>query len=265
MNDLISVLVDAAEYVDDFGYQSAVKLRDRREPGYRAKTEAELRLLRIMARIFRRQKEKLRAWLESRIIKADKPPLPDDDYYLPDDADTADLVRELTKALQGGITLFGQAVGIPIDYTMSNTEASRYAQRYAYDLIRNVNQTTRDTVRNAITQYVEVPGFTIGDAMALMPFGEERAMRVAVTEITRAYAEGQRMAGEELEKEFPDLEITKTWYTNNDDLVCPLCGPLNGTTVSFREPFDIDEDGNEVDMPPRHVSCRCSATVTTKI
>jgi hypothetical protein len=270
MPDIADTLVDAAEYVEAWGVKSAVKLRDRREPNYREKTAAELRLMRVMARIFRKQKAKVQAWAEQSLsfAKADKAPMPPDTAFNPDDEDTAELIRQLTEALKGGVSLFGQSVGVQIDYTLTNAEALRYARQYAYDLVANINQTTRDAIQKAITSFIETPGFTIGDAMGMMPFSEERAMRIAVTEITNAYANGQRMAGEELRREFPDVPITKTWNSNADDLVCPVCAPLDGQTVGMDEKFQSKQDNGEVielDWPAAHVNCRCWASVSTDI
>jgi len=261
MADIVETLLDAAEYLESYDIQSAVKLRDKREPGRREKTAAELRLMRIMARAFRKQAKKVRAWLEAyypMAVKTD--PVPPDTVFFWDDDDQAALVRELTKALQGGISLFGNAVGVQIDYTLTNVEAALAARRYAYNLIKNVTDTTRAAVRNAVSQFVNTPGFTIGDAMNMMPFGEVRAEMVAVTEVTRAYAEGQKLAGEELKKEFPDLAIVKKWFTNNDDIVCDICGPLDGVTVLLDEMFP-----GELEEPPAHPRCRCWTSVTTDI
>ena len=73
------------------------------------------------------------------------------------------------------------------------------------------------------------------------------------------------MAGEQLAKEYPDVKVKKQWFTNNDDLVCELCGPLNGKEVDIDEPFYPPEDDYQDGNPPRHVNCRCWTTQYTDI
>jgi SPP1 gp7 family putative phage head morphogenesis protein len=100
----------------------------------------------------------------------------------------------------------------------------------------------------------------MGDIVARLPFGEERAWMIATTETTSAYARGQRMAGEALRKEYPDVDVVKQWFTNNDDLVCPICGPLDG------EEIDMDDDFTTgIADPPAHPNCRCWISYRTRI
>jgi len=73
------------------------------------------------------------------------------------------------------------------------------------------------------------------------------------------------LAGQDLKEEWPDVRVVKTWETNNDDLVCDICRPLNGVEVEIDEPFVNDETGDEFDCPPGHVNCRCWMDSTTDI
>jgi hypothetical protein len=104
---------------------------------------------------------------------------------------------------------------------------------------------------------------TIGDVMERLPFGEERALRVAVTETTRAYAEGEKLAGQQLKEEHPGVQVIKTWYTNADDLVCDICGPLDGAEALLDE--DFISAGEAIDAPPAHVNCRCWMSTSTRL
>ena len=82
---------------------------------------------------------------------------------------------------------------------------------------------------------------------ALAPlFGDARARRIAVTEVTRLFARGNQMAWEET----GFVNMVK-WNTAEDELVCPVCRPLDGTMIGIG---DIDA------MPPAHVNCRCYIT-----
>ena len=171
----------------------------------------------------------------------------------------------LQEAARHGVSLFGKNSRIQIDWTLTNQRAAEWAREYVYDLIKDIDDISRLALQSAISQFVETPGMTIGDVMDMLPYDDERAQRVAVTEITRAYASANQMAGEDLKKEFPDVRVTKMWFTNNDDLVCDLCGPLDKTEVgideNFYEPEDSYQDGN----PPRHVNCRCWTDTNTAL
>ena len=101
--------------------------------------------------------------------------------------------------------------------------------------------------------FVSTPGFTIGDATRMLPFTKQRAQRIAVTEITRAYAEGQLRVAEQLMEDYPDLRTVRTWYTNNDGLVCPVCRQMNEVTVLADRKFPP----LGFDAPPAHPNCRC--------
>jgi hypothetical protein len=235
--------------------------RDKREPGRRDKTLTELAIETIIKRVFRKQQKQVID--KAQYLKA-TPIVPgldfEDDW---DEGDEAELIAELTKAAKKGILLSGFS---QIDPTIINVEAAKWARKYAGMLIKDLNSTTRSVLRDAVAMFVETPGFTIGDLMSMLPFSESRALSIAVTETTNAYAEGNRMAGLEMQKEFPDVPITKIWFTNNDDRVCDICGPLEGMEILLDEGFTTEDDKTEGLMgPAAHVNCRCWIEYSTRI
>jgi SPP1 gp7 family putative phage head morphogenesis protein len=238
-------------------------VRDKREPGRLPKQKAEDKLYASVRRHFKRQADKIRGRLE--ILAPERKAIIDttflDDDSLWDDPDwDAELVKLLTKAAQDGISLFADAITIGMDYTATNTDAAKWARQYTYDLIKGIDDTTREAVRSAISGFIETPGMTIGDVMDALPYGEIRAQMIATTEITRSYAQGNQLAGEAMKKEWPDVEVVKKWYTNNDDRVCDICGPMDGEEVPIDEPFSSGDD-----QPPAHVNCRCWTASRTRI
>jgi len=183
-----------------------------------------------------------------------------------DEDELALLIQLLTKNTKDGINLFGQSTGIDIDYTMTNAEAAEWARKYAAKFIKEIDDTTQSALQQAIIAFVETPGFTIGDVMDALPYDEQRALRIAVTEVTKTYAQGQLMAGDQLKKEFPDVRIVKRWYTNNDDLVCDICAPLDGMEIDIDDGFTTEEGSNEgLDSPPAHPNCRCWIDTSTAL
>ena len=138
-----------------------------------------------------------------------------------------------------------------VDWELSNNAASDWAVSHVGELVRGITDTTRDRIRVEVANFVQNKE-TIGQLKKRLtsPFGEERAHMIAVTETTRAYAEGNMAAWKE--SGFID---GKRWNTNRDELVCPLCGPLDDEVVPLNSDFS---DGTH--LPPRHPRCRCWTT-----
>ena len=259
--------------LNDLGYSlpDSLKRRDKREPGRDLKESIEDRLQMIIRRYFKRQQARIMERLEmsfpnrkDRIL----PPIPIDDIIdgENDDEFMADIVKVIGLATTSGVNLFKEAITIGLDYTLINDKALDFARTYAYDLINKnkggIDATTRDSVSNAIQRFIDTPGQTLGDTMNQLSssFSLERARMIAVTETTRAFAEGNKIAGLEMKEKFPDVKVVKTWETNNDDRVCDICGPLQGEEVEIDEPFSSGDD-----KPPAHINCRCWHLVSTKI
>ena len=80
-----------------------------------------------------------------------------------------------------------------------------------------------------------------------------RARQIATNEMQRALQHGEKVFWQQADATGQvDLEkVTKTWFTVNDDDVCPICEPLHGETVPF------DGSWGEFAEPPAHVECRC--------
>lgn len=150
-----------------------------------------------------------------------------------------------------GVKAIPPRVGVgAIDWTAANTDALQWAIEYGYSLIRGIVDTTRAQVAREIRYFID-NSITIGQLrdrlMAGNLFSRARAERIAVTETTRAYAEGNTAAWRA-----SGVVEGREWMTAVDELVCPLCGPLHGKIAKLNEPFP-----GGIDNPPRHVSCRC--------
>lgn len=77
-------------------------------------------------------------------------------------------------------------------------------------------------------------------------FNRVNARRIARTEIIHAHAEGQLDSFDEMGLE--EVTVMAEWATAKDDLVCPLCLPLDGVVLTVKEARGI---------LPRHPNCRC--------
>lgn len=238
--------------------------RDDDEPGVERKMRFQRLVAAAIARDFRRKARALRDLL-ARTPQAAKAGAWEDDLLRL--LQKSDLERELTRlfgaAALDGVALLGESVRVSVDLSGANVEAATWARKYVGQMLRDVNKTTRDVVRRAVTYYVTTPGVTLGDAMKLMPFDAMRARRVATTEITRAYAQGNQIGADALAQQFPGLRVVKKWWTNRDSRVCPICAPLHGTTVANDESFTATDDG-PVFQPPAHPNCRCWTSFNTE-
>lgn len=253
-------LVALLHQADQVLYQAATKSRDTREPGRAGKNRSETEIQTALEQHWARQKRLIRAALER------------GDTTLPDFADStgqlqADLVAILTESLLRGGELFANMTTLGFDPTLINADAAAYAQRAAFDLVKAIDTQTVAALQQQISNFVTTPGYTLGNVIDNLPFSQPRSQLVATTEITRAYAEGNRLAGEKLQQQYPDVQVIEIWYTNNDSLTCPICGPLNGKSVKLNEKFKVRVGSQtlELDRPPAHPGCRCWTTTTTNI
>lgn len=141
--------------------------------------------------------------------------------------------------------MLSQPVGV--DWGLVNQEAVRWASEYTYRLVTDINNTSRRTLRQAVSAYFEKDQTRKELEQAIVHlFGPTRSEMIAVTEITRASVMGEQQIAAELRK--MGIEMIPVWQTNNDERVCSICGPLH----------DQDMVGEyEGVYPPAHPRCRC--------
>ena len=258
-------LVNAVRRVVDALEVKTLAAFDPNDPGAKVKAQFMRKFAALIQRRFDRQagmvEAKIQAYYPGHPLKAAPTQLGLwDDPDLWDDLELADMVMVMHDAALSGIDIFKSEIGVGIDYTLVNKGAVDWARKYAGQLVKEIDSTTREVIQSSVAAFANTPGMTLADAMAMMPFDTERAQRIAITETTRAYATANILAGQQLKAENPDLKVTKTWFTNNDDRVCDICGPLDGKEVEIDESFD-----GENDQPPAHPNCRCWTSTGTRI
>lgn len=171
---------------------------------------------------------------------------------------TEDAPGPLVKLIQAGMAA-GQAAiahgsaanpqrapkgkAIEVDWNLLAHEARDFAQQYLFNLIRNIDDTTRNAVQSAIAKWIES-----GEGLDKLKetlngvFNDEtRAALIAQTESTRAYAEGSK-------ERYRRADVSMVnWDTVHDDAVCPACQAL------------LDSNPHELNSvaPPQHPGCRC--------
>lgn len=154
-------------------------------------------------------------------------------------------------------------VGFGFDYTMSHTAARDWALQHTDEVITGMAQSTSRGVGQAVGKWIDnkEPLQSLIDDIKKVYFAPERAQMVAVTETTRAYAEGNRTAYQD-----SGIVVRWEWRTNNDEIVCPICGPLNGKQLGLEASNDwrgylpdeiVRMAKKPINGPPAHPNCRC--------
>lgn len=163
-----------------------------------------------------------------------------------------ELARELIEIILRGISNGLEGLPVPvqlsIDWSLVSQNAAAYIDRLTLEYIGGITDTTRAET------LAEIEGWLLeGDSLPVLTdrltpiFGEARAGRIAATETTRLFAEGNQVAWQASQ-----IVSGKRWMTARDDLVCPICGPLAGTVAPLQGQFR-----GGYDHPPAHVNCRC--------
>lgn len=180
------------------------------------------------------------------------------------------VLRMLLAGAQQGESILPPELRVLIDWDVFNEQAIEYLRGYDYNLIQGITDTTRKQTVKAIDAWLKEQdpeqwqrgGQEIGewiksgkrlDALVskLEPiFSADRAKRIAVTEVTRVYAEGNTKAWQAT-----GMVQARKWQTARDERVCPICGPLHNTIADLGMPFYAD--GVPLDNPPAHPRCRC--------
>lgn len=143
------------------------------------------------------------------------------------------------------------ATSFNIDWELANLTAAEWAQQHGAMLVSGLSGTTRARVAAEVRAFVE-------NALSLSElrerimdietgvFSAARAQTIAVTETTRAFAEGNVAAWQQ-----SGVIQAYEWDTANDEITCPICGRLAGMRVPMGQGF------GRYGRPPAHPNCRC--------
>jgi len=144
-----------------------------------------------------------------------------------------------------------EVLGIVVDWTLVNTAASEWARTYTFSLVKGITETSKTALQTQLSNWIEA-GEPLPELFKRLDpvYGPVRAEMIGVTEATRAYAEGNTLVWEKSE-----VIEARQWQTAADELVCPICAPLQGQVAKLGEPFP-----GGIMNPPAHVRCRCWVT-----
>lgn len=137
--------------------------------------------------------------------------------------------------------------------SIAQDQFDAFVSQYALSTAATITETSRRHAIDAISQWAGTgkPLDDLVDALTPM-FGANRARMIAVTETTRAVAEGNLAAWRQEEV------WGKRWMTVQDDRVCPICAPLDGMIVELESNGFTTEIGDiGLTAPDAHIGCRC--------
>jgi len=151
------------------------------------------------------------------------------------------------------------AIGIGINWALVNNEVLNWARNWAAEEVTKITTTTRKMVQDKVTEWIGSGEPLKSLENELLPtFGKVRAKRIAVTEVTNAYAGGNLETWKA-----SGLVEKKRWNTAGTD-VCPICLDLDQQIVPLDAMFR-DSTGMEYDRPPAHVNCKCNITPVVEL
>ena len=179
-----------------------------------------------------------------------------------------ELTGLLTSEMEGifvdsALALVEATPAIGVDWALVNQHAADWARgfwtsgggtaqwQYPAGLAVRFTERRKEQLGENVARFYE-EGWNLGQLQQRLDgvFGPGWGETVATTETTRAAVQGERAVVEELAKE--GIVMVEVWQTNNDELVCPICGPRHGK---------VEGDGwTKADGPPAHTRCRCWTT-----
>lgn len=129
-----------------------------------------------------------------------------------------------------------------------NEMAHNLAGQATLQFVQQVTSTSIALFREIAEDWIATGGTLEELIERLIPiFGETRANAIAITEITRLYAQANIEAWRST-----GVVEGKRLMTAEDELVCPICGPVDSEEVGLDEVFSTGDQ-----HPPFHVRCRC--------
>lgn len=178
-----------------------------------------------------------------------------------------------------GAGLLPPGLDVLVDWDVFNRDALEWMRRYlAVDplpgmggeqmyTLNQVNEVSRRQTVEEIEHWIRE-----GEALPVLQkrlapiYGKQRAEQIAVTEVTRIYAEGNQMAWKA-----SGVVGGMMWQTAKDERVCPVCGRLHNTIVDIDRGWTFTPEmlaqnpeleralraPQSILRPPAHVRCRC--------
>lgn len=139
-----------------------------------------------------------------------------------------------------------------IAFNVTDTNAVKWAEEHAAELADDLSETSRESIKAAVTRALEGEGIDAAYDEILDAVGDEaRAEVIARTEVMDAANEGLALGWEQAQEEGllgPDAK--KVWIATSG--CCDECESVDGEEVPLDDDFSVGDD------PPLHPNCRCT-------
>ena len=149
-------------------------------------------------------------------------------------------------AARAAVMALARTEGIEIAWDLVNERVREWAAKYTYELVSGITDTSQALLQDKLTTWIASGEHLDKLVDALNEsgmWGAVRAEMIGTTEVTRAYAEGNRAAWTE-----SGVVDSYRYRTGADDIVCEICQPFEG------DEFPLDDVDHS---PPLHTRCRC--------
>lgn len=146
-----------------------------------------------------------------------------------------------------------------VSFDLVNVGAQAWANQYSYELISGLTQTTQQQLQATIANWIS-SGEPMPDLVRQLRGifdNPVRAEMVASTETTRIFQQANELSWRQANQELDAGIVGATWQTAADELVCDICGPLDGATRSLESPGYLHPETGELMIMPAHPRCRC--------
>ena len=209
-----------------------------------------------------------------------------------------DLVEIARKAMAQAGRATTKTTGLEMRFDITNPRAVQAARTLGAELVTNVSNTTRTTIRNIIADVIE-GNQTLAEARkviaqraGLLPQHAEavkryrdnlvasgtkvpqankmtdkyarrllkyRAEMIARTEVSRAMSLGQTETWNQArDNDLIPPDTLRVWITTPDERLCSICGPMDGETATLDGVWETMN--GPVSYPSAvHPQCRCSS------
>ena len=169
------------------------------------------------------------------------------------------LLQFILAGMAAGDRSLKRTTRAEVSWEIVLADALDFTRAYAFDLIRNIDQTTRDGIRDVMEKSVQ-EGWSKAQLEAelskvLVIGGETPSAQIQRRADLIARTEGIRAFNEGAFKRWEVAGVTRAkWQTVNDGNVCPICRALHGTVAEFRAGWAIQ---GKVYKAIAHPGCRC--------
>jgi len=175
----------------------------------------------------------------------------------------APILAAAGAGLEAGAKQASVDLGIGLSFDLKNPRAVAYLEAHGAELVKGVNDTTREYIKTVVTDGVrdgksydqiakEISAryeeFKVGKPQLHI---DSRAHGIAVTEAGNAYVEGNAIVARDLQD--AGLTMEKSWLTVGDDRVSPECqSNQDAGWIPFDDAFPSGHA-----QPLAHPYCRC--------